>query len=148
MRWVGLVHCNQTVNIRMKVCQEQSQITTLCYVEFVSLFGEEPGHSAESSLNQVGSRKSNEKQLDVFPLGWVAFWNRCLHPKSLVRGFELWFQILVILGCCGLVGDCINPYFKYSTEYCLHFFFDAPGVAMYVCCPRQMLINILLRQPE
>ena len=97
MIWVGLVLCNQTVNIRMKVCQEQSQITTLCYVEFVSLFGEEPGHSAESPFNQVGSWKSNEKQLDVFPRGWVAFWDRCLHPKGLVRGFELWFQILVIL---------------------------------------------------
>ena len=47
MRWVGLVHCNQTVNIKMKVCQEQSQITMLCYVEFVSLFGEEPGHSTQ-----------------------------------------------------------------------------------------------------
>ena len=33
MRWMGLVHRNQTVNIRMKVCQDQSQITTLCYVE-------------------------------------------------------------------------------------------------------------------
>ena len=55
----GLVHCNQTVNIRMKVSQEQSQITTLCYVEFVS-FGEEPGHSAKSP-SQPG-RKS-EKQL-------------------------------------------------------------------------------------
>ena len=65
--------------------------------EFVSLFGEEPGHSAESPLNQVGSRKSNEKQLDVFPQGWVAFWDRCLDPKGLVRDFELWFQILVIL---------------------------------------------------
>ena len=97
MRWVGLVHCNQTVNIRLKVCQEQSQIYPLCCVEFVSLFGEEPGHSAESPLNQVGSRKSNEKQLDVFSQGWVAFWNRCLHLKGLVRGFELWFQILVIL---------------------------------------------------
>ena len=70
MRWVGLVHCNQTVNIRMKICQEQSQLTTLCYVEFVSLFCEAPGHSAESPLNQVGSRQSNEKQLDVFPQGW------------------------------------------------------------------------------
>ena len=89
MRWVGLVHCNQTVNIRIKVCQEQSQITTLCYVEFVSLFGEEPGHSTESPLNQVGSWKSNEKQLDLFPLGWVAFWDRSLHPKDLVWGFEL-----------------------------------------------------------
>ena len=97
MRWVGLVHWNQTVNIRMKVCREQSQITTLCYVEFVSLFGKEPGHSAEFPLNQVGSRKSNEKQLDVFPRGWVAFWDRCLHPKGLARGFELWFQIPVIL---------------------------------------------------
>ena len=97
MRWVGLVHCNQTVNIRMKVCQEQSQITTLYYVEFVSLFGEESGHSAESPLNQIGSWKSNEKQFDVFPQGWVAFWDRCLHPKGLVRGFELWFQILIIL---------------------------------------------------
>ena len=67
MRWVGWVHCNQPVNIKMKVCQEQSLIPTLCYVEFVSLFGEEPGHSAESPLNQVASRKSNEKQLDVFP---------------------------------------------------------------------------------
>ena len=38
MRWVGLVHCNQTVNIRMKVCLEQSHITTLCYVEFVFFF--------------------------------------------------------------------------------------------------------------
>ena len=27
MRWVDLVHCNQTVNIKMKVCQEQFQIT-------------------------------------------------------------------------------------------------------------------------
>ena len=81
----------------MKVNQEQSQITMLCYVEFVSLFGEEPGYSAESPLNQVESRKSNEKQLYVFPQGWVAFWDRCLHPKGLVRGFELWFQILVIL---------------------------------------------------
>ena len=81
----------------MKVCQELSQITTLFYVEFVSLFGEEPGHSAESSFNQVGSRKNNEKQLDAFPQGWVAFWDRCLLPKGLVRGFELWFQILVIL---------------------------------------------------
>ena len=97
MRWVGLVHCNQTVNIRMKVYQEQSQITTLCYIEFVSLFGEGPGHSAESPLNPVGSRKSNEKQVDVFPQGWVAFWDRCLHSKGLVKGFELWFQILVIL---------------------------------------------------
>ena len=61
MSWVGLVHCNQTGNIRMKVCQEQSQITMLCYVEFVSLFGKEPGYSVESPLNQVGSRKSNEK---------------------------------------------------------------------------------------
>ena len=73
----------------MNVCLEQSQVTTLCYVEFVSLFGEEPGHSAESLLNQVGSQKSNEKQLDVFPQGWVAFWDRYLHPKGLVRGFEL-----------------------------------------------------------
>ena len=73
MRLVGLGNCNQTVNIRMKVCQEQSQITTLCYVEFVSLFGEEPGHCGESPLNQVGSRKSNEKQFDVFPQSWVAF---------------------------------------------------------------------------
>ena len=61
MRWVALVHCNQTVNIRMKVCQEQSQISTLCYVEFVSLFGEETGHSDESPLNEVRSRKSNKK---------------------------------------------------------------------------------------
>ena len=45
----------------------------LCYVEFVSLFVEEPGHSSESPLNQVGSRKSNEKQLDVIRQGWVAF---------------------------------------------------------------------------
>ena len=97
MRWMGLLHCNQTVNMRMKVCQEQSHITTLCFVEFVSLFGEEPVHPAESPLKQIGSRKSNEKQLDVFPQGWVAFWDRCLHPKDLVRGFELWFQILVIL---------------------------------------------------
>ena len=85
------MHCNQTVNIRMKVCQEQSLITILCYVELVSLFGGEPGHSAESSLNQVGSRKSNEKQLDVFSQSWVAFWDRCLHPKGLIRGFKLWF---------------------------------------------------------
>ena len=97
MSWMGLVHCNQTVNIRMKVCEEQSQITTLCYVEFVSLFGEEPGNSDESPLNLLGSRKSTEKQLDVFPQGWVAFCDRCFHPKGLVRGFELWFQILVIL---------------------------------------------------
>ena len=53
-----------------------------CYVEFASLFGEEPEHSAESLLNQVGNRKTNEKQLDVFPQGWVAFWDRCLHPKG------------------------------------------------------------------
>ena len=65
MRWVSLVHCIQTVNIRMKVCQEQPQITTLCDVEFVSLIGEEPGYNAESSHNQVGSRKSNEKQLST-----------------------------------------------------------------------------------
>ena len=64
----------------------------LCLVCF---FGEEPGNSAESPLNQVGNWKSNEKQLDVFPQGWVAFWDRCLHPKGLVRGFQLWFQILV-----------------------------------------------------
>ena len=97
MRWVSLVYCNQTVNITIKVWQEQSQITTLFYVDFVSLFGEEPGHGTESPLNKVGSRKSNEKHLDDFPQGWVAFWDRCLHPKGLVRGFELWFQILVIL---------------------------------------------------
>ena len=58
MRWMGLVHYNQTVNI-MKVCQKQSQITTLCYVEFVSLFGEEPGYSAKSPLNKVESPKNN-----------------------------------------------------------------------------------------
>ena len=39
MRWVGLVHCNQTVNIRMKVCQEQSQITTLCHICFFVWWG-------------------------------------------------------------------------------------------------------------
>ena len=99
------MHCNQTVNIRIKVCREQSQITTLCYVEFVSWFGEEPGHSAESPLNQVGILKSNEKQTDVFPQGSVAFWDRCLHPKGLVRGFELWFQVLVILQTCKFVFE-------------------------------------------
>ena len=97
MKWVGLVHCNQTVNIRMKACQEQSQITTLCYVECVSLFDEESGHSAEYPLKHVRSQKSNENKIDVFPQGWVAFGDHCLHPKGLVRGFELWFQILVIL---------------------------------------------------
>ena len=67
------MHCNQTVNIKVKVCQDHSQITTLYYVEFVSLFGEEPGHNAEFPLNHVGSQKSNEKQLDVFPQSWVVF---------------------------------------------------------------------------
>ena len=78
--------------------------TLLCWVCF---FGAEPGHSAEFALNQVGSRKSNEKQLDVFPQGWIAFCDRCLHPKGLAWGFELWFQILVILQTSRWVGTSV-----------------------------------------
>ena len=87
------------------------------------------------------------KNASVLPdlSGWIF----CKCSKSLdgfIASLEKFFSQTKHMGCCGLVG--INPYFKYSTEYCLHFFFNAPGVAMYVCCPRQMLINILLRQPE
>ena len=69
MRWEGLVHCNQTVNIRMKVCQEQSQITTLCYIEFASLFGEEPGHSAESPLNQEDGKAMKNNLMSFYRVG-------------------------------------------------------------------------------
>ena len=78
-------------------------------------------------------------------------WIFCKSSRSLdgfIASLEKFFSQTKHMGCCGLVDDCINPYFKYSIEYCLHFFFDAPGVAMYACCPRQMLINILLKQPE